>query len=791
MKIQFWLLDINYEIVDGKPEVRLWGLDSNGNRVLVCDRTFFPYFYLLLEDSEKIDGVVNEIERRKKEHHLNIYKIEKSRKKFFGRDVDVVKVVCEDPDVLTEYAESMAKIKGVKDHLEDDIRFSMRYIIDNDLSPCCWHEIEVEEKSEYSNIQVDKVYEASAPPKVVEKTEVPNLKVLAFSIICYSKKGTPKPSINPVIIISVTNSDGQVKQFVSSNSDDGKILKDFMNFIESYNPDIIVGYGNNKIDWPFLLGRARANGMKLTVDRIRAEPHTSLYGHVSVTGRANLDLFDLAGDLPEVKVKTLENVAEFLGIAKKSEVPPIEDVDIPYYWEDPKGKDTLIKFSLERVKYILAISEAMLDFTMQLSSLTGLPLDHVAAAAVGFRVDSYLMKQAHKLGELIPRRLEQPYIPYKGAVVLAPKTGIHENIAVLDFTAMYPNLMMLYNISPDTFIKPDEPVPKEDVTEIPDVNYKFRRKPPGFYKLVLSNLIAAREKIKKRLKELDPKSVEYKILKAREKSVKVITNAVYGYAGWIGARWYVREVAESTAALGRVTIQKAINVAKKMSLDVVYSDTDSVFVKYEPEKINKLLKWAEDEVKIEIKPEKIYERILFTEAKKRYAGLSSDGAVDVVGLEAVRGDWSNAAKIVQEKVIELILKDKSPGRAVEYFKEFISNLKNGKVPYKELIIWKTLTKPIEEYEVRAPHVEVAKILSAEGWELTLGDKVGYVITKGPGKLYEKAKPYVMARLEDIDFDYYVNNQVLPAALRILELFGVTEQQLLTAEKAPSLTEFMG
>src|SRR5256885_8252890 len=48
-----------------------------------------------------------------------------------------------------------------------------------------------------------------------------------------------------------------------------------------------------------------------------------------------------------------------------------------------------------------------------------------------------------------------------------------------------------------------------------------------------------------------------KILKAREKATKVITNATYGYAGWAGSRWYSREAAESAAALGRDTINKS------------------------------------------------------------------------------------------------------------------------------------------------------------------------------------------------------------------------------------------
>ncbi len=65
----------------------------------------------------------------------------------------------------------------------------------------------------------------------------------------------------------------------------------------------------------------------------------------------------------------------------------------------------------------------------------------------------------------------------------------------------------------------------------------------------------------------------------------------------------------------------------------------------------------------------------------------------------------------------------------------------------------------------------------EGWDLTLGDKVAYVIAKGPGKLFQKARPHSQVKLEDVDIEYCVENQVKPAAMRILERFGVNEKQL--------------
>ena len=162
---------------------------------------------------------------------------------------------------------------------------------------------------------------------------------------------------------------------------------------------------------------------------------------------------------------------------------------------------------------------------------------------------------------------------------------------------------------------------------------------------------------------------------------------------------------------------------------------------------------------------------------KRYAGLLQDGSLDIVGLEVVRGDWSDIARQVQEQVLESILRDQSTEKAVENVRRTIRRLRSGEVPLSDLIIRKTLTKRIEDYAVRVPHVEVAKKLLKEGWDMTVGDKVAYVIAKGPGKIFQKAIPYNQVKPQDADVDYYLENQVMPAAMRILERFGVAEKQL--------------
>ncbi len=789
MKLTFWLLDINSEKKSDVPELWLWGVDTHGNRVLVIDRNFVDYFYAVIEEGSDPSNVVKKIRSLLGDA---VVKAEVAERKYFGKPVQTVKVYCREPAKL---AKVLRSVEGVKDCLEDDIRVSMRYLIDNNVVPCGWHETKATEEKNTFGVRVDKIYIASSPPKLLDKADVPPLRVLSFYVICYSREGSPKPERNPVIMISTVTSKGEEKQFLAGeDKDDKPLLQDFLAYVQEFDPDIVTGFGTNTLDWSYLRERCRILKLKLNLDRACTEPHTSAYGHVSLTGIANLDLADFADQFPDVKVKTLENLADHLGVMKLENRRVVEDVDFAAYWDDPKNRGELKGFALDNARCVKGITDAVLDFAMQLSGLVGLPLDHVMTAAVGFRIEWFLIKRAQKIGELVPKRVEQPYRSYAGGVVLKPHAGLHENIAVLDFKSMYPNLMITYNLSPDTFIPPNEKTPQGGAFEAPEVKHRFRKEPPSFYKEVLTYLIGARGEIRSQMKTLNRDSLEYKILDARQKAVKVITNAAYGYAGWIGARWYNKPVAEAATAWGRHTILTAVKMAEKAGLKVIYGDTDSVFVTFD-EKIPQLEKEIEKELGLEVEADKRYVRIFFTEAKKRYAGLLPDGSLDIVGLEVIRGDWAEVAKKVQEHVLEIILKEQSPEKAADFVRGVVAELRERKVPFRDLIIWKTLTKPVEEYAIKASHVEVARMLQEKGWKMTVGDKVGYVILKGEGRLYERVKPYIYAAYDEVDTEYYVSKQVVPAAARILEFFGVTENDLLSnkkkEEKPKSLMEFMG
>ncbi|MCX8184002.1 MAG: DNA polymerase II, partial [Crenarchaeota archaeon] len=576
--------------------------------------------------------------------------------------------------------------------------------------------------------------------------------------------------------VAISTYDGkELKQFRFDGKTDKYLIEGFLDQVKKFDPDVIVGYGITE-DWSYLAERCKRVDVQLEVGRNYAKPHTSVFGHVSVTGRISIDLFHNARENPQLTEYTLDEYAESLGLKLDQRIPEHKYSE---YLSSPSEAEKLFKQSEEYAKLLYRIWMMLGDFAIQLSQITGLPMDHVFTASSGHRAEAYLIREAYSLGELIPPRVEKPYIPYAGGLVLQPQEGVYENVSVIDFSSMYPNIMLKYNISPDTYVPEDEEC--KDCYVSPESKHRFRKDYRGVYTRMLQKLLEARRNVRKKLETVEEGSVEHRILDAKQKALKILANTLYGYAGWIGARWYLRQVAESVAEWGRYTIRTAIEKARQMGMKIIYGDTDSIFV-MDSEKLKELVSWIEHELEMEARVDKKYCRILFTEAKKRYGGLLEDGGLEIVGLEVVRGDWAEIAKETQLGVIKTILETMDVGRAVSYVRNIIAETRSGRVEMEKMIVWKRMTKPPEAYEVRAPHVLAALELSKRGWRIDVGDKVGYVIVKGSLKIGERAKPYQLAEKKDVDYEYYVKNQIVPAAMRVLKVFGVDEQSLLQESK---------
>jgi DNA polymerase I len=287
-----------------------------------------------------------------------------------------------------------------------------------------------------------------------------------------------------------------------------------------------------------------------------------------------------------------------------------------------------------------------------------------------------------------------------------------------------------------------------------------------------------------------------------------MANAFYGYTGYIRARLYVLEIANAITSCGRYFIKKTKEIVEKdPRFRVIYGDTDSVMVKgfattideaFElgkelEERINKELKGA-----IRIKIESIFKSLLVL-AKKRYAGLSvekTDGELKerivMKGIETVRRDWCNLASVTLYEILDILLREKNPRKAVVHIKNIISKLERNEIPIEELVITKSISKPLKEYKGIQPHVELFKKLrkrhpsTAPG----IGARIGFVIIQGPQLISKRAEDpeYVKEKGLKIDSRYYVENQILPPVERVFEAIGISKSELIGIGRQMLLTD---
>lgn len=677
------------------------------------------------------------------------------------------------------------------------IPFSKRFIFDFQLVPNCV--IKYERKGRLIT-RITGVGEEEA-----------QLKKFAFDIETYNPIGMPREKKDPVIMISycgkkkgVITTKKSKEKYVETVGSEKEMIERFSEIIHEEDPDVIFGYNSANFDIPYLEERAKIANAHLSMGRWEPSSRKikkGLINGIEINGRTHIDLYPIIrffGFIGVVKATnfTLDAVASDVLGKRKVEIKKDEMWKL---WDEEKI-DKLAFYSLTDSELTAELGDRYLPVELELSTLTRMPLFDTSLSTSGQLVENLLIYNATKnnvvvppkpAGEAIGERINNPI---EGAFVKLPEPGVYENIAVMDFRGLYPSIIVSYNIDPDTLTEK-----KGGDTVKSPTGAIFRTKPKGLVPSVLDYLIDFRVKLKKKLKTLEPDSDEYIRIAARSQAVKILSNSFYGYLGYARSRWYSRKCAESVTAFGRKHIQETIDAAEKKGFRVLYADTDSVFLIYKDKKevlafvdeINKSLP-----EKMELEFEGFYPRGVFVSkktgeekgAKKKYALISEDGGIKIRGFELVRRDWSSIAKETQRKVLEAILKEGSKEKAVKIVKESIERLRSGNVPMEELAIITQLNKdPRGGYDVKSPELHAAKMLMKEGKPVERGSIISYVITRKGSTISEKAVPLEMAG--DYDSDYYINNQVLPAVMKILKELGYDEYSLKVGGKQKGLDSF--
>jgi DNA polymerase I len=416
----------------------------------------------------------------------------------------------------------------------------------------------------------------------------------------------------------------------------------------------------------------------------------------------------------------------------------------------------------------------VLKLIMTISKISKLPLEDVARQGVSNWIRSMIYNEHRSKNILIPTSEElikykggtttEATIKgkkYKGAIVVEPKPGVNFNVAVLDFASLYPSIIKRWNLSYETILCP-HPTCKTNL--IPETPHWVCRVNRGLSSLLigsLRDLRVKRYKIKSKDKQL-PLEIRswYSVI---QKTLKVLLNASYGVFGASHFSLYCPPVAEATAAIGRYLINSTIKKAQELGIDVLYGDTDSIFLNNPSEmQIQELVKWSEAYLGMELDVDKIYRYSVFSTRKKNYVGVYPDGSVDIKGLTGKKRNTPEFLKDAFNDMINILSSVKTEKdfhqakiSIRDIVKECYTKLKNKQYSLEELAFTVVLGKGLDEYEKTTPqHVKALKFLSEdERSKISAGSLIRYVkIRKDPGvKLVE------LAEVDEIDIEKYVDH----------------------------------
>lgn len=785
---------------DGVCSIQMFGRDASEKVICVLDRYEY-YFYIVGDFSSKDIDEIKEV----KTDAGSVLDVKKVKKNLNEEETSALKVTINLPSASYDIAKKIER-KFKATAYEHDISAERKYIIDKKITPLTKTKFEGEEIP--SDLSVP-CFEAKNVKSDGDKVIEP--KILAFDIETYNPDNVMDTKKYPIIMMAVHGdhfnrvitykkfpTSEKYIEFVENESD---MIARFCEVVKEYQPDFLVGYFTDGFDFPYIADRAKH--LKLKLDIGLDGSGINIWGRTkkqaSIVGICHLDIYKfikkVVGQSMQTDSFSLDEVAkELLGTGKH----PVNMEEFARVWDNGgKELEEFAKYNLIDCKLTYDLTNKVWFNLVEFVRILKLPAFDVDRGTFSVYVEAYLMYQASLNNEIIlnkPGHTEESkrmHDRIQGAFVYEPTPGFYENICVFDFRSLYPSIIASHNISRGTLNKGKGPTIK---TERGDFHFDEKKK--GFFSIVIEELILRRAELKKQLKtSKDP------LLKGRSEALKVLANSFYGYMGFAPARWYCIECAESTTAWARHYIHMTIDAAKETGFNVLYSDTDSIFLLLDKKKESDALDFMEKMNKkfpglMELDYEGMYPTGIFVGvksgeggAKKKYALLKKDGELKVKGFELVRRNTSAIAAETQKNVLDIVLKEKDPKKAKEFVRNIVNELRANKISKDKVIISTMLTKSIDSYTSIGPHVEAAKRMIELGKLVQPGMMIEYIVVKGAGRIRDKVKLPEECSQSEYDGEYYVQNQVIPAIERILGVFGLNIDDFTSTTKQKSLGSF--
>ncbi|MBC7091602.1 MAG: hypothetical protein H5T50_06830 [Nitrososphaeria archaeon] len=505
------------------------------------------------------------------------------------------------------------------------------------------------------------------------------------------------------------------------------MLEEFSNFIEENDPDIIVCPECDSFTFPYLVNRAKFIGLNFNIGR---EDYDNIEARKPywAKGRISLDNIILGNDFNEFGVCGLVERSRF------SLLPPT----IAGRWTANRLNDSRVCFELMNRGYVIPEKRGNLE--------------HV-----------------RKMSNLVERD--------KGAIILPPKIGLHENVAELDFESQFPNIIVKYGISYET-------------VGLDGIEFREDAILPHVTKSVLERRLYF-----KRLRKNFPKeSIEYRYCEQRQSSLKMILVTLYGTSGCCWNRFGNVLAFEEINRRSRELMVKSKNFVQEKGFEIVYADCDSLFIKREKSSREDYEALAKEVSSITGMPVALDHHYKFLallplksdpsmEAQKHYYGITFDGEIVARGIEVRRHDTPKFVKEFQTKLIKTLFDYNSVeevetlgyNRALKAIEDTIRELANDRIRLDDLTVYKILRKPLQEYESRLPYVSAAKQMEAKGLYIRPGNVIKYVYTDSDHhNPLCRIRPIQQNEKFNFDKTKYAD-MILETAKTILSIFGFNKQ----------------
>lgn len=740
---------------------------------------------------------------------------------------------------------------------ESNIPYIMRFMVDAAISGMSWVSVpmaalqQAAADTATSRCQIEahladwRVLVGHAPDG--EFATIARLRVLSFDIECAGRKGVfPDATVDPVIqIASVVTLHGDSKPFIKcvftlggcsnivgavvrSFAREEDLLMAWSEFVQAVDPDVFIGYNIANFDFPYLLGRAQALRLPAfcflgrivsTASRCTNALFSSkAYGTreskaINLEGCIVFDLLQVFQREYKLRSYSLNAVSAHFLNEQKEDVPHTIITDLQNGSDDTRRR--LAVYCLKDAVLPQRLMERLMLFVnyAEMARVTGVPFNFLLARGQQIKVISQMYRKALENGYLIPAlKVEAADEQYEGATVIDPAKGYYDvPIATLDFTSLYPSIMMAHNLCYTTLLSPAQAASMnaEEVTRTPSGDYFVRasvRK--GILPRILEELLAARKKAKADLKSATDPEMRA-VLDGRQLALKISANSVYGFTGATIGKLPCIAISQSVTAYGRAMIEETKRLVEQKftaangypaDACVIYGDTDSVMVKFGVETLEPAMQLGREAASyvtshfvapINLDFEKVYFPYLLIN-KKRYAGLYWTNTVsydkmDMKGIETVRRDNCQLVQTVVDTCLRKILIDRDVAGAKAYAKQIIADLLQNKIDLSQLVITKALSKSGEDYAAKQAHVELAERMRKRdaGSAPGLGDRVAYVIVRASkgAAAYEKSEDpiYVLENGIAIDTKYYLDNQLAKPLMRIFEPIVTNADEILAGD----------